>query len=61
MSETKRHYCAYCGEDMGMWDRFCDRNDTCGKPECERWARDNAAAERAEAHEQLDRDMGWWI
>ena len=27
--------------------------------ECDREARYQAEAERAEAHEQLDRDMGW--
>ena len=56
----KRQHCAYCGDDMGVWSRVYSRpNDTCGKPECERWSRDAEAAERAEAHEQLDRDMGW--
>lgn len=63
MSETKpvkRHHCAYCGKDMGPWDaRYCSRNDTCGEQECERDARDQEIAERAEAHEQLDRDRGW--
>lgn len=57
---TRRHHCAYCGEDMGEWTRFSDRNDTCGAQECERWACDEAIAEREEAHEQLDRDMGWY-
>jgi hypothetical protein len=56
---TKRHHCAYCGEDMGEWNKFSDRNDTCGEQERERWARDVAIAEREEAHEQLDRDRGW--
>jgi hypothetical protein len=57
---TKRHLCWNCGEDMGEWDRrYCDSRDTCGKRECERAARVAAAAERDEAHEQLDRDCGW--
>jgi len=55
----RRHTCYYCGDDIGQWDRFSDRFDTCGRPECEREARDAAYAEREEAHEQLDRDMGW--
>ena len=55
----RRHQCAYCGEDMGLWNSNCDRNDTCGKPECERWARDCAVAEREEAHAELDRERGW--
>jgi hypothetical protein len=61
-SQTKprRHYCWYCGKDMGVFDRrFCETTDTCGDRECERAARDAAAQERDEAHEQLDRDMGW--
>lgn len=36
-----------------------DSRDTCGATECDREARYQAEAERAEAHEQLDRDMGW--
>ena len=58
-TKERRHHCAYCGKDMGPWDRFCDRRDTCGARECEREARDAYADERREAHEQLDRDMGW--
>lgn len=53
-------HCFYCGADMGwIEDRYYDRTDTCGSPECNRYARDDAAAERDEAHERLDRDMGW--
>ena len=60
MSESKRHCCAYCGADMGEWNpSTCDRNDTCGERECEQWSRDSARQEHEEAHEQLDRDMGW--
>lgn len=54
-----RHYCFNCGEDIGEKDRFSDPLDTCGRPECNREARNAFEAERAEAHEQLDRDMGW--
>ncbi|KKM20735.1 hypothetical protein LCGC14_1642390, partial [marine sediment metagenome] len=32
---------------------------TCGKRECTRWASDERQAEREEAHDRLDRDMGW--
>jgi hypothetical protein len=45
---------------MGAWDhRYSDSRDTCGKMECEREARNQEWQEREEAHEQLDRDMGW--
>ena len=50
----KRHHCFYCGEDLGEWDRFSDRLDDCGAPECARDARNAALQEREEAHEQLD-------
>lgn len=60
MTQQRRHRCAYCGNDMGEWDpRFCDRRDTCGSAECSRFERDDALAEREEAHERLDREMGW--
>lgn len=54
----RRHYCFNCGKDIGRWDRFSDRMDDCGDIECVREARNSYAAEREEAHEQLDRDMG---
>ena len=52
------HRCFYCGANLrpSVWS---DRYDTCGKKECDRAARDAMAQERDEAHEQLDRDMGW--
>lgn len=59
MSE-KRHHCFYCGADIGPKDRFSERLDDCGATECAREARYAAQQERDEAHEQLDRDMGWY-
>lgn len=56
---SRRQHCAYCGDDMGEWTKFSERTDTCGKPECQRFEREEAQAERDEAHERLDRDMGW--
>lgn len=57
---NRRYRCAQCGKDMGEWDRrYCDARDTCGERDCERGARDDAYAEREEAHDRLDRDMGW--
>lgn len=58
--KAKERYCPYCGDSMGVIEfRYYDRNDPCGKQECNRAARDSAYAEREEAHEQLDRDLGW--
>jgi len=57
---AKMRHCWNCGAEMGVIEnRYYDRGDTCGQMECEREARNAAQAEREEAHEQLDRDMGW--
>lgn len=56
----KDRYCFNCGTSIGfIEDRFYDKRDTCGARQCERESRDDEAAEYADAHEQLDRDMGW--
>lgn len=53
----KMKHCAWCGEYLG---EACDNEpESCGKPECNREVRDMQEADRQEAHEQLDRDMGW--
>jgi hypothetical protein len=58
---AKQRFCWNCGADMGVIEnKFYDSRDTCGQPGCEREARDAAYAERDEAHEQLDRDLGWY-
>ncbi len=54
-----RAHCFNCGADIGEKTRFSDPLDDCGDRECVRAARDAFAQERAEAHEQLDHDMGW--
>lgn len=57
----KQRHCWHCGADMGFIEnRFYDSRDTCGSAECERSARDADQQERDEAHEQLDREMGWY-
>lgn len=56
---TGMRHCAYCGDEMGCYDDY-HRDDTCGRQECERWAREELQAEREDAHEELDRDMGWY-
>lgn len=55
----KMQHCFNCGAELGVYDRLPGDHDTCGAPECEREARDAYVAERDEAHEQLDRDMGY--
>lgn len=51
-------HCFFCGEELGRY-RDYDPLDNCGKSECQREARDAARQERNDAHEQLDREMGW--
>lgn len=56
----KMRHCFYCGEELGRSpSTWSDPYETCGKRECDREARDAMQGEREEAHEQLDRDMGW--
>lgn len=56
----RERHCWNCGTSMGFVpDCYYDRLDVCGSHECQREARDAAYVERDEAHEQLDRDMGW--
>lgn len=56
----KERFCPNCGASMGFIEnRHYYRNDTCGRMQCERAAREDAAAEREEAHERLDRDNDW--
>jgi hypothetical protein len=53
-------YCENCGADLGgPVVKYAHDFITCGSQECEREARNQAAMEREEAHEQLDRDMGY--
>jgi hypothetical protein len=58
---AQMRYCWNCGDEMGVIERkFYDPHDTCGKIECNREARYAEEVERSEAHDQLDRDMGWY-
>lgn len=58
---AKERFCHVCGESMGVIEsRYYDRDDTCGKIECQRIMNDAREAEREEAHRQVDRDFGYW-
>lgn len=60
MMSSKERFCCYCGESLGVLEaKHYDRNDTCGNRECEREVAGMMQEDREEAHEQLDRDMGW--
>lgn len=60
MAKERMRFCFFCGAELGVYADY-DPLDNCGSPECARAARDAAAQERQDAHEQLDRDMGWEI
>lgn len=47
----KKQFCFYCGEDLGVYDSFGSRLETCGKRECER---------EASYEEQSERDQAAW-
>ena len=52
--------CEFCGDDLGgAVEKWPGEPVTCGKRECERWVWEEMQRIREEAHEQLDRDMGW--
>lgn len=54
----KMQRCFYCGDELGVY-ADSDPLDHCGKSECAREARNQEMAAREEAHESLDRNMGW--
>jgi hypothetical protein len=56
----RMRHCFNCGAELGVYAaRDYDPMDTCGALECDKGAREAARQEREEAHEQLDRDLGW--
>lgn len=54
----RMRHCFNCGAELGHY-AYYDPLDHCGARDCARAARDAIEQEREEAHEQLDRDMGW--
>lgn len=58
MAVARMRYCFYCGDELGVYADW-EPLDTCGKSACEREARYTAEENRAEAHERLDRNLGW--
>lgn len=56
--KPRMRHCFNCGAELGQYADY-DPLDTCGSRECDRAAREIAQQQRDEAHEQLDRDMGW--
>lgn len=58
MKEAKERFCFNCGESMGAYADY-DRLDNCGARECQRAANEQVVEDRYEAHQNLDREMGW--
>lgn len=58
----KMKHCAYCGDELGLvaHDSYFREPEPCGKRECQREVTAMYRDEREQAHEQLDRDMGWY-
>lgn len=57
--EPKMRHCFNCGAELGVYADH-DPLDDCGAPECTRAAREAMQDEREAAHEQLDRDRGYY-
>lgn len=58
--QPKMRHCWNCGAEIGVYADWRPSDlDDCGSAECQRETRSALRAERDEAHEQLDRDMGW--
>lgn len=58
MSKAKMQHCFNCGEELGLYVAW-DNLEACGKSACQRELQDAFRAEREEAHEELDRNMGY--
>jgi hypothetical protein len=56
--QPKMRHCFNCGAELGMFADY-DPLDICGARDCERAAQDAVRQQHDEAHDQLDRDMGW--
>jgi hypothetical protein len=59
MGTPKMQYCFNCGAELGVYQHYHGDIEHCGARECAREAQNSYRAEREEAHERLDRDMGW--
>jgi hypothetical protein len=52
-------HCFNCGAELVVYRSYYGQVENCGAPECMRAEREMHAAERDEAHRQLDEDMGY--
>lgn len=58
--EAKMRHCWNCGAEIGVYADWRQSDlDDCGSLECQRETRRAFQAEREEAHDRLDEEMGW--
>jgi hypothetical protein len=56
---TRMQHCAWCGAELGVYEGRYDEPESCGRSECNREVNAMYREMREDAHERLDRDMGW--
>lgn len=49
-------YCDYCGEELGVYERYPGEPESCGKPECNREIQAMQRAEREERQMRAEMD-----
>ena len=59
MSKPKMQHCFNCGEELGIYVAYYGDLQNCGADECLRAEWETHAAEREEAHQRLDDEMGY--
>jgi hypothetical protein len=57
MQKTK--CCCWCGDYLEGAEQYYDRYDTCGKPACDRHAREMMREDRDSAMEEYRGNQGW--
>lgn len=59
MSKAKMQHCFNCGAELGVYSAYYGDLQNCGASECTRAERETMQAEREEAHQRLDDEMGY--
>lgn len=59
MSKAKKQFCFNCGAELGVYAAYYGDLQNCGSAECLRAERETLQAEREEAHQRLDDEMGY--
>lgn len=59
MAKAKMQHCFNCGAELGVYEAYYGDLQNCGASECNRAERETHEAEREEAHQRLDDEMGY--